>query len=518
MKKLILIMIVLLTGCLFGCKDSLDDETFAAYDEQPVGIWLEQQPEYSEWVSLLKRTDLYNALNVNMDFTCFVADNDAVAGYLQEKGYASVDEIPLSEASYLMRYHIIPGNAYKQSALSGQLIDTTASGDYLTVKYRDGGVNAMYVNDTALIVRKDIEVINGYLHQLNRVLDPITRTVWDVLETTDNYSIFREAVRECGLQDWLSTRIKVSGEVSVRDYKTLFVVSDETFGANGIASLTDLHQKYPGDATDESSKFYQYVAYHIINSNSDFADLATFSDDASEKAKNISTKAGMELIQIEELDELQTAEEKVVINRSTDSIHFVVGKYDLQCMNGFVHEVDKLMEPQAPRPTVVTFDFCDIDACRKLEGYGNTSLANQTNFALDRETAEDIEWYTVPDNDEAIRYQIRTDQSWNKPSQDLLMMNLGYVGWVKIKTPVIAKGTYKMTIYKFAYSSVRGICQMYVDDKVAGTQLDFSGSGKNTMDLGTVVFTETNQHIIKFSAIKKGVMEVDRIVFTPVFE
>ena len=33
MKKLILIMIVLLTGCLFGCKDSLDDETFAAYDE-----------------------------------------------------------------------------------------------------------------------------------------------------------------------------------------------------------------------------------------------------------------------------------------------------------------------------------------------------------------------------------------------------------------------------------------------------------------------------------------------------
>ena len=98
------------------------------------------------------------------------------------------------------------------------------------------------------------------------------------------------------------------------------------------------------------------------------------------------------------------------------------------------------------------------------------------------------------------------------------MMNLGYVGWVKIKTPVIAKGTYKMTIYKFAYSSVRGICQMYVDDKVAGTQLDFSGSGKNTMDLGTVVFTETNQHIIKFSAIKKGVMEVDRIVFTPVSE
>lgn len=518
MKKLIFIKILLLASCLFCCKDSLDDDTFTAYDEQPVGIWLEQQPEYSDWVALLKRTNLYNALNVNMDFTCFVADNDAVQAYLQEKGYASVDAIPLADALYLMRYHIIPGNAYKQSSLSGQLKDTTASGDYLTVKFRDGGVNSMYVNDTALIVKKDIEVINGYLHQLNRVLDPITRTVWDVLETTGEYSIFCQAVQECGLKDWLSTRTKISGEVSIRDYKTLFVVSNEIFRQNQIHSLADLHQKYPGDATDESSKFYQYVAYHIINSNSDFAELATFSDDASEKAKNISTKAGMELIQIEELDELQTAEEKIVINRSSDSIHFVVGKYDLQCMNGFVHEVDHLMEPQVPRPTVVIFDLCDIDACRKLESYGNTGLANQTNFALDRETAEDIEWYTVPDNDGAIRYQIRTDQSWNKPSKDLLMMNLGYVGWVKIKTPVIAKGTYKMTIYKFAYSSVRGICQMYVDDKVAGPQLDFTGSGKNPTDLGTVVFTETNRHIIKFSAIKKGVMEVDRIVFTPVSE
>lgn len=55
MRKLMLIIIVLLTGCFFCCKDALDDETFAAYDEQPVGIWLEQQPEYSEWVALLKR-------------------------------------------------------------------------------------------------------------------------------------------------------------------------------------------------------------------------------------------------------------------------------------------------------------------------------------------------------------------------------------------------------------------------------------------------------------------------------
>ena len=87
--------IMLLSGLLFvllfcvRCEDSLDGTTFSAYNEQPVGLWLENHPEYSEFVKLLKKTDLYNALNVKMDFTCFVCDNDAVAAYLKSKGLTS---------------------------------------------------------------------------------------------------------------------------------------------------------------------------------------------------------------------------------------------------------------------------------------------------------------------------------------------------------------------------------------------------------------------------------------------
>lgn len=520
MRKLfILLKMAVLTACLVCCKDSLDDDTFTAYEEQPVGIFLAQKPEYSEWVKLLQRTDLYNALNVNMDFTCFIANNDAVAAYLKLKGYASVNDIPEKEATYLMGYHIIPGAAYKQSAFSGKLKDSTASGDYLSVVIREGGANAMYVNDTALIVVKDIEVINGCLHQLNAVLDPITRTVWDVLNTTEDYSIFRDAVKECGLQDWLTSRSVTEDEITMRDYKTLFVVSNTIFRANGINSLAELHQKYSGEATDKESQFYKFIAYHAINTNSDFADLATFSSDSKEKSKNISTKAELTLIKVEELSNLTTAEEKIVLNRSTDSVHLLPGKYDIQCMNGYVHEIDKLMEPPFEiEATTVTFDLCDIDACRKLEFYGrvaDNSITDQSNWSVDRATAKDIEWFTVPDNNDAIRYQIRRDQSW-APSKDLLMMNLGYVGWVKIRTPLIAKGTYKLNLYKFAYSTVRGKCQMYIDDKIIGPILDFGGSGSNNTEIGVIEFTENARHIIKFSAIKKGVMEADRIVFTPV--
>lgn len=520
MKKLFIVFtIAVLAAGLVCCQDSLDDETFAAYDEQPVGIFLKQKAEYSEWVKLLERANLYNALNVNMDFTCFIADNEAVAAYLKSKGYASVDDPAFTqkEVEYLMKYHIIPGVAYKQSAFSGKLKDSTASGDYLTVKIREGGANAMYVNDTSLIVVKDIETINGLMHELENVLDPVTRTVWDVLNEQEEYSIMRDAIEECGLKDWLSTRYLVEEGYTTRDYKTLFAVSNATFKKlKNINTLADLHREYPGDAKDPESNFYRFIAYHIINDNSDFGDLATFDEDSKEKSKTVSTKADLTLIKIEELSKLNTAEQKLVFNRSTDSAHVVVGKYDIQCMNGYVHEVDQLLEPPFEiEPTTVVFDFADLDAFRKLDIYRNDNTPTETKGVIDRKTTKDIEWFTVPDNDGAVQYYVKQGQSWSL-DRYMVYMSLGYVGWAQFRTPVIAKGTYSMKLYKIAYSPVRGKAQMYIDEKRVGPVLDFSANGSETTDLGTIEFTSNGRHWVKFSAIKKGELDVDRIVFTPV--
>lgn len=505
MKKLFLLIgIVAVMACFTQCEDSLEDGTFMAYEEQPVGVYLEAQPQFSEWVKMLKRADLYNALNISTKFTCFVADNDAVAEYLRIKGYQSVEDIPEESLNYLMRYHIIPGVAYPHTSMSGQISNPTASDDYLLVKYRDGGINAMYVNDTALIVRKDIEVINGYLHQLDRVLDPITETVWDLLKANENYSIFKEAVEACDLQEWLTTKKKEVNEVKLDDYKTVFVISNETFQANGIHSLEELKKSF---ATE--NEFKQFVDYHILNSNSDFGDLATFGTDSKEKVKNLVTRAEGQLISVEDF------KGNVIINRYSDSVTMVRGKYDQKGQNGYIHEINKLMNVATPPATTVAFDFCDIEDCRILEMYRKwTKPIDQNTYSIDRENAKEIEWFTVPDNANAVKYQLR-DQAWNKDSQDLLYVNLGYVGWVKIKTPVITAGKYKMTLYKFNYGQ-RGTNQMYIDDEKVGPQLSYSGGSKNNQDMGEITFLDSRSHIIEFRAIKKGVTEVDRIIFEPV--
>ena len=247
MKNIILLsgILVLSLFCV-KCDDPLNGSTFSAYDEQPVGLWLESQPEYSEFVKLLKLTDLYNALNVKMDFTCFVADNSAIAEYLKSKGLTSVEELDVKTAAFLLAYHIIPGNKYDHTAFTGKLTDSTASGDYLTIKpVEEGGINAIYINNYSLIVQKDIEVINGFIHKIDRLLDPITITVGDVIHKNERYSIFSAALKECGLDDLLSSRSRVVGITTIKDYKTVFVVSDSIFKENGIQSLEDLKTAYP---------------------------------------------------------------------------------------------------------------------------------------------------------------------------------------------------------------------------------------------------------------------------------
>lgn len=514
MKKILLLSgLVLLSLWMIRCKDSLEDTTFVTFEGQPVGVYLESQPEYSDWVTLLKKTNLFNALNISKTkFTCFVADNDAMQAYLVSKNYHSIDDIPLKDATYLMRYHIVPGNAYTHSSFAGQIPDTTASGDYLTIKYRTGGINAMYVNDTALIIRKDITALNGYIHKIDRLLDPITISVWDIINGNENYSIFREAIKLCELEQWMQSRNKTINQATIRDYKTVFIPSDETFKAAGIQSVEDLKQRYPGeDYTSTTSPFQKFITYHIINSYTDFSQLSDFGT-AAKKLKNLNVVAPNELLSVEEVSK------KIILNRHSDSVCLVSSRYDQQANNGYVHEINHIMPISPAKPATVIWDFCDIDACRVLEMYGKYDVPySMKKYPLDRENAKDIEWFTVPDNNEAVVYQLR-DEPYNKPSHDLLFLDLGYVGWVKIKTPTIAQGKYKVTIYKIAWGD-RGKCQMYIDDNKFGPQLDFgSNGGATNLELGTLTFQNTSRHIVKFAAQKKGSMEVDRLVFEPVNE
>lgn len=510
MKKIITYAALLLVMfCSIQCNDKLKDDVLAVYDKQPIGIFLESQENLTEWVKLLKYTGKYNALNVKDKYTCFVPTNQAVGEYLQAKGYASVESIPMDIAQYIVQYSIISSaQPYISTAFSnGKLQDSTASGDYLVTKFRAGGINAIYINDYARIISKDIEVTNGVLHIIDKVLDPILRTVRDIVADDKSYSVFYEALTLTGL-DVPLVSIRGDGQKS---YYTVLVVSDETFAAAGIQDLQGLITKLGAGGegyTQPGNALYRYVAYHLVKSNAAVSDLADLPDQAA--TKNVSTLAENELFSVSDIAGV------VYLNKDNEdkyTTRFREGFTDMQARNGFVHEVDRVMEVYSPAPSVVLFEFSEYAEFKAIPFYRDYSKGRQIQ-EFSRETApKEIRWMTIPDGNVYLAYETRN--TWTSTrNRDAIDIGVGAVGWIEFDLPVIVKGKYKVSLGKGNYGT-RGTFQPILDGVRLGGALNFSGGNGDKVEMGKVSLKTTSKHTIRFSVVKEGNGEVDYILFEP---
>lgn len=64
MKTLGNIYLLLLVALFSACNDPYEDSTYQVYDMNPVSSYLEtRSDEFSEWITVLKYADLFNAVN-----------------------------------------------------------------------------------------------------------------------------------------------------------------------------------------------------------------------------------------------------------------------------------------------------------------------------------------------------------------------------------------------------------------------------------------------------------------------
>lgn len=508
-KTYICLLFVALTA--IQCSDKLKDEVLTVYDKQPIGTFLESRQDFSEWVKLLKYTGFFSALNVKDKYTCFVPTNEAVQAYLQEKEYSSVESIPLETARYIVRYSMIsaPQNYYSSAFGNGKLQDSTASGDYLITKFRTGGVNAIYVNDYARIISKDVEVINGVIHVVDKVLDPVLRTVKDIVGAEPSYSIFSEALRLSGLGAELE-RIYADGR---KAYHTLLVVSDETFAAAQIHDIAGLIRELgAGESgyTDSANPLYRYVAYHCVGGNYAVSDLAEFPE--STASKNITTMASGELFSISDV------KGKLYLNKDKEDLQtarFCEERTDMQARNGFVHEVDRIMKVWSPEPSTVLFEFSDYAEFRAVPFFRvyKPGVNNQKQYFTREDAPQEIRWMTIPDGNAQLWYENR--QTWTSLRyNDAVGIDVGAVGWIEFDLPIVVRGKYKVSLSCNKYNG-RGTFQPIFDGVRLGGIINFNGAA-GVYELGKVDFKVTSTHVIRFSVVKTGYAEIDYILFEPI--
>ncbi|MBN2164701.1 MAG: fasciclin domain-containing protein [Marinilabiliaceae bacterium] len=533
MKKLLLTYLIGLF--LFSCTDPYEDSTFLAYDKYPVATYLStREDDFSLWIELLRYTKLYSTFNLNTQYTAFVPNNTAMSKYLSNNGYKSITDIDLEYATYLVKYHTLHEKVLKQEGFTSGVMDwATITDDHLSITFKEGGINAIYINNTSLISELNIEVTNGVIHVIEEVLIPVVETIWDRLNTNE-FDIMKEAIELTGYNNLLDTvsaeTMNDYGQIVIkRFYYTLFAITDSIYSKDGINSINDLLAKLGENETDYTSTsnlLNMYVAYHIANQSLSYNSLSDFEDNVL--SKNINTLSPKELINLS----VSETNELLINYNSEDSTgtSFIFEKNDISCRNGVIHHVDTWMPIKTPPTTVVDWDLANYSDLASYVNYFQSPNPNggkvYSESIPDGEVKE-YYWEPVPltktnvityvnsDNNDGVRYLYSL-------FYDHIAVSTGAGGWVEIQSPVIVKGTYKMTLYYIRYqnSNNSGEMQCYMDGNKLGSSFITSSSlteqYTSKILTSSISFSETDTHTLRIVGIDGGNLLLDYIKLEPI--
>ena len=499
---------------MHSCKPEMKG-SFVGEDAVSIAAYIENNQEgYSRYWELMLRTNLKNTLNAynpnGNGYTVFMPSDKAFDRFIEESdAYNTFDDL-LNDASFsnlLIRYHLVNTSIETNDFPYGALPDTTASGDFLTVDFATGLDSTIFrINNLASIIFSNIELVNGYIHVIDDVLEPIDYGSYDWIFENEDFSILAEALTITGLKDTMGIyRTTGSGKL-IKNLYTLLAEPDSVFEKNGISNINDLIEKYqtPGlELTDIENEFYQFTAYHIMEGS-------YFLDKFSE-TNNYNTYANFPVQISSELEiKINPGSDTidvVIIGNDTTIIKYVriaMNDSNILTKNGAIHVLRDIMEVKTPGRTDRTFQFYNepiINDLRKVAGEYDL---------IDPESMEVLFWTGT----ESIKY-FKSDDSFSANSNDYIEINGNFT--IDYKIPKILPGKWIVEIKAESSSDANATIQVYVDGKRMGSSFDLTAGGRpyKTFSVGTVEFLNYEEHTITVNSLLPGTFKWDIVQFLP---
>ena len=347
MKKNPIALFLLIISFFEGCIESVDVSTRYVFTGNTAISYLQNIPEvYSTYLDLLFRTPVSKnskttcgqLLSARGSYTLFAPTNEAIHAYLESlvtEGViahpaweAFTDSTKLDSIRRVIALNSIIDHGDNQECYYTYNFPVMSGGEFslanmldnrLTIYYSDSP-DSMYINrDCPINARnRDIYVLNGVVHQMEKVIAPknVTATVYlqDIIEKKAGpYLVMARAIQACGLMDTLrATRDEVYEDLYQRglipdiphlsrlgyshgegvtakapEHRkygfTIFAETDDYWRSQGLDShdpdllqhlqqwLIDNHQyseedkfSADGDFSNVSNLLNQWVTYHIL--------------------------------------------------------------------------------------------------------------------------------------------------------------------------------------------------------------------------------------------------------------
>lgn len=218
-----------------SCKnDDIPNESYYTFTGETAADYLRNHEEFSLYNEIVNRctmsgssstassgkASLNSLLSSYGYYTVFAPDNDAINAYLEKEGFSSVDQLSDSIVNLIAFMHVINSKdnakAYESKYFTRKIPDHNM---YDKVIYIESKGDTYEVNGAAEITDRDIEVHNGFIHRIDKVLEPSDKKIGDFFAENPQYSVFRVALD--------ATKLVASGRLNTAT-EDFDYVKDET--------------------------------------------------------------------------------------------------------------------------------------------------------------------------------------------------------------------------------------------------------------------------------------------------
>ncbi len=451
--------------------------------QQVISEFVAEDAEFSEFNGLLESTGLNSLLAVRGPFTLFLPSNEQMNAFYAKKGVGSYADFTPEFQRQLALNHIILAQIETGDIGLGAIREVNAIGDYIVSEF-DGA--DIILNKDSKIIKRDIRASNGVIHLIGMVMEPVSKSVYEVLADNPDYSIFTKSLEMTNLKDTLQIITFPFGNRTARTRYTILAVADTTFQRFGINNVQDLIARFstsPDSITYKSDGFYRYIEYHLMAETYYLSDLTSKLYPILSHDNNIT----------------MTITDDYKINPRDDGRYtsFYIETSNIPGKNGTVHTITDLLPVFQPKPTTIVWETTDHFDLKQGDYY----LKTYQRWFDGQNTFANIKW-----EGDYLLYYYKEDvvqENW-----DCLAMSGWW--WIEVTTPKIMKGSYTMSGNIWSGQIDYAV---YVDG--VNTALVKSSDPARTTSWGEFDWEETTTHKVKIVATSPGLLFWDTIIFTP---
>lgn len=550
-----IVMVFVLTSCdkdVFTDKDDFTG-TYTQELRSPISTILSQNEEFSEYTKLLNYCDMYNALNQStsgVSFTAFVPNNAAMKEFYNRRGIDSLQCMSVEYAKAFVKYHTVLGSISTEGFVTKKTVTNLADDD-LPVAIDSLNAGQAWLKNQGHIIHMGDSAYNGFIYTLDKAITPLVETAYDRISEDASSSIMKQAIDAAGWTKELSTIkdtvLNEDNKKVVRQrYFTVLNVTNDVFAKAGINSFDALKSKLQANNSrgiSADSLLREYVGYHILGNSYDAAALGTMS--GSDVTRIWGTSAKNQVMTIT-VDTLATDPIKACTFNALGDKAMLTANSNIESRNGFIHNLDSWMpvwEPQQQRTVWDLADYTEIKNLVDREFYQpKEPTAQEKSFRINKATCFEYEASEGGSKNKSygeIDYVTCKSNTKDAVNLDRVVFNLGYMGWVKMQTPTIVRGKYKVEI-SVIYLTDHGFMRQVTDGNGGMIKLSFDGKneifakpytkitsalpGVYTSTLyDEIEFPETAAHEFNMvimdpaaSSNAKFSLQIDCITFTPV--